>query len=88
MNTRILGSHYQVTMDKREVYAFAKRWPCCKVKVKPTTFLFHARTGDLVSTNNAGDAPEFLALAHAAQEAGIFALRNGLTVCWRRTARE
>lgn len=88
MNTRILGSHYQVSLDRREVYAFAKRWPTCKVRVKPTTFLFDARNGDLVDTNNSGEAPEFLALAATAQEAGLFAIRNGLTVCWRKTAKE
>lgn len=88
MNTRILGSHYQVSLDRREVYAFAKRWPTCKVRIKPTMFLFDARNGDLVSTNNSGEAPEFLALARTAQEAGLFAIRNGLTVCWRKSAQE
>jgi hypothetical protein len=69
-------------LDRREVYAFVKRWPCCRVKVKPTTFTFSARNDDLVEGNNVGEGAEFLALAAAAQDAGKAALRNGFTVSW------
>jgi len=82
MNVRMLGSYYCVSLDRREVAAFVRRWPCCTVKVKPSTFLFSARNGDLASTNNPGDSAEHAALASAAQEAGRCALRVGLTVCW------
>jgi hypothetical protein len=82
VNVRLLGDYYQVSLDRREVYAFVKRWPCCRVKVKPSVFTFSARNGDLVGSNNVGDGAEFVALAAAAQDAGQCALRNGLTVSW------
>ena len=45
------GCFYTVTVTRREVSAFADRWPCSALSDRPVTFQFDKRTGDLVDSN-------------------------------------
>ena len=70
------GSGYSVTVTRREVEDFARRWPCCSLPRHAITFCFDKRSGDLVDIlperiAHKVDGPEALALSNDAQAYGI-----------------
>lgn len=69
------GSYFTVTVTRREIEAFAARWPCSGMRSprRALTFQFEKRNGDLVDLT--GEAPGYdegavSALADHAKEYG------------------
>ena len=69
------GSLYTVTVERREIEAFAERWPCSGLRDRAISFCFAKSNGDLVDLTPYGvdddaDSGAVLALAQDAQAYG------------------
>ncbi len=64
------GRYYTVSVSKREVEAFKRRWPCSELPDKSIAFQFDKRNGDLVDISLDVDGPDVLALSEDAQAYG------------------
>lgn len=68
------GDSCRVTVSRREVDEFNRRWPGSSLE-GPQSFTFH-ENGDLVDRSGRGDGPEAVALSNDAQD---YAASRGAT---------
>jgi hypothetical protein len=83
MQTFDNGSYYSVTVTRREIEAFAARWPCSGMRSpkQAITFQFSKRNGDLVDITGEAKGYDEGAVAALSQDAQKYGAKKlGLTL--------
>lgn len=70
------GSFFSVTVLRREVISFKRRWPCSGLRDMAYTFQFDKRNGDLIDTTvgETDDGGAASALSQDARDYGAYKL--------------